>query len=112
MVIPEREVPAARELRVEVTPQTIEQAVCDAYRVNEETLQMRGKWHNEARAAVAYFCRKLTSTDLAAIGARLGGIRSAAVCRAASDVERKRATDRRLDAQLSKLERHIIESKK
>jgi REP element-mobilizing transposase RayT len=77
--LPDRDVPAARALRQSVGVDAVEAAVCAAFGVPRESLRVRRRKGNVARAAALYLCRKLTGEALEALGARFGRITSQAV---------------------------------
>ena len=107
--LPDRDVPAARELRKHVTMAQIEEAVCQVLAVSAKSLRARGKHGNDARAAALYLCRHLTPVPVRGIGEHFGGIGAAAVCSAVAKVAERRTRDQRLDRHLRRIEATIRE---
>ena len=77
--LPDRDVPAARALRRSVGVDAIEAAVCATFGVPRESLHVRRRKGNVARAAALYLCRKLTGEALGALGERFGQVSEQAV---------------------------------
>ena len=110
--LPDRDVPAARLLRRRIGLERIEGIVCEAFGVPVERLGERGRWRNDARAVAIYLARELTGQPLAAIGARFGGVGSAAVSRTVSGVRGRARNDRALRQAIARCEDVLAESKK
>jgi REP element-mobilizing transposase RayT len=102
--MPDREVPATRELARRIEVEEIQQVVCGEFGVQRDSLlRKRNRW-NDARSAAIYLCRKLTSRSLADVGAEFGGITQSAVTRTATRVAMQRREDGRFDALIRKCE--------
>ena len=86
--------------------------VCETFGVPVERLGERGRWRNDARAVAIYLARELTGQPLAAIGARFGGVGSAAVSRIVSAVRARAGKDRALRQAIARCEDMLAESKK
>ena len=96
--LPDREVPAARELRGRLDLREVDAAVAEAFAVTAESLRVRGHWHNDARGVAMYLARRLTGISVVRLGDRYGG-----VCgQAASVIVRQIAERLRTDSRLSK----------
>jgi len=102
--VPDREIPADRQLRQPTTPEQVEGAVCEALAVPLDTLQAKGRQGNDARQAAIYLCRELTLTSARALGVRFGGVTAQAISKTARQVAYRRQKERRLDRQLAKIE--------
>jgi REP element-mobilizing transposase RayT len=102
--IPDREVPAARELAKRIGVEEIQRVVCSEFGAQRDALTRKRDRYNEARSAAIYLSRKLTSTPLAEVGAQFGGITQSAVSQMTAQVSAKRQEDRRFDALLRKCE--------
>ena len=109
--LPDHDVPAARQLRPRTGFDSIEGVVCESFGVPVEALRQRGRWRNHARALAIYLARELTGQPLAAIGARFGGVGSAAVCRTISAIRARARDDRALRQTIAECERALTESK-
>ena len=82
-------------------------AVGEAFRVEGSRLQESRRHGNDARLAAVYLSRQLTDERVAAIGEHFGGVSAAAVSKAVSRADKRRAADRRWDRLLSQLTRHL-----
>jgi REP element-mobilizing transposase RayT len=102
--LPDREVPAARQLRRTLTIEAIQAAACRTFGVEPETLSRRRGRHNDARAAALYLCRKLTGSPIALLGERFGGVSGQAVSLMASQFGDRLRRDRRLARQVRECE--------
>lgn len=94
--LPDREVPAAREVRATVPIQRIETAVCQVFGVEAEALRSRRRRGNEPRALALHLCRELTGTPMVELGKRFGGVTGQAAGLAARSLARCLTRDRRL----------------
>jgi len=102
--LPDREVPAARQLRRGASFEDVEAAVCAAYRVPASTLRARGRHGNEARAVAVYMARALTPAPVTEIAERFGGVVASAASNLVRQVSLRRKTDQPLDARLRTIE--------
>ena len=105
--VPDREIPADRQLRQPTTPAEVEAAVCEAFAVAPDTLHASRRQGNVARQAAIYLCRELTLSSARALGVRLGGVTAQAISKTALQVAHRRQRERRLDRQLAKIEAQI-----
>ena len=94
--LPDREVPAAREVRATVAIEQIEAAVCEAFGVNTDALRARRRRGNEPRAVALYLCRQLSGTPMVELGRRFGGVTGQAAGIAARGIAERLGRDRRL----------------
>jgi len=108
--LPDRDVPAARELQRDIAIEDIERAVCRHYGVGREALSERGRHGNDARTVAIYLSRTLTRMPVGTLGERFGGVAAPAVSNVVRQMARRRAGSRRLDALLGELERTITEA--
>lgn len=109
--LPDRDVPAARELRERLSLQEIEAAVCKVFGVDATVVQQRGRWHNAARAAAVYLARELTGAPVAAIGEHFGGIGAAAVSHIVAQARERLTRDRQWRGQVARCEKALVRSK-
>ena len=72
--LPDREIPADRQLRQATTVPQVEAAVCEAFGVPLETLRTKGRHDNDARRAAIYLCRELTLGSARVLGLAFGGV--------------------------------------
>jgi len=105
--LPDADVPAARELRHEVSVEQVEAAVCKAYGVSPECVRARGKHHNEARCVGVYLCRRLTGMRLADIGKHFGGVRDSSICNTVAQLEHRRRREKGFGRMLTSLEERL-----
>jgi len=105
--LPDRDVPAARELRERVALDDVEAVVCHVFGVEADVLRQRGRWHNEARAAAIYLARELAGAPVATIGERFGSIGAAAVSRTVARVRERLASDRQWRARIARCEQAL-----
>ena len=98
--LPDRDVPAARALRRDVSLEAIEAAVCRTFAVEPDVLHGRRRWGNVARLVAIYLCRKLTGAPTALLGQRYGGVSGAAVSKARARLSERLGRDRRLARQV------------
>ena len=101
---PEREVPAARELRRGVGVEGVEAAVCAGLGATVETLREKRRWRNEARAIALYLCRRWTGETGVSLGERFGGVSAQAVSKLVAQVARRLGDDRRLAREVRRCE--------
>ena len=102
--LPDRDVPAARELRSDVSIRDIVRAVCRSFGVEVELLEARRRHDNVARMAAVYLCRRLTRSSVEKIGSRFGGVEGSAVSHIVRQVTERISHDREFNARLSKIE--------
>jgi len=107
--LPDRDVPAARELQEEVTVEAIEAAVCATFGAEPAALHDRRRWGNIPRAVAIYLCRRLTGTSIAAVGERFGGVGGAAVAKTCARLEERLRTNRGLARKVSTCRRAVEE---
>jgi len=107
--LPDREVPAARELRVELQTGVVVDVVSRAFGVSKESVERRGRRGNQARAVAVYFCRSLTRRPVCELGRHFGGISGQAVSNTVAKIEAERKRDKRLNSQLFAIERVLSE---
>jgi REP element-mobilizing transposase RayT len=108
-LLPDREVPAARELRARLDVPAIEEAVCRAFRVRPEAIRARGIHGNDARAVAVYLCRKLAAASMVVVGRHFGGITGQAAGKMAQAVARRLDTDEALRAATDACEEAVRE---
>ena len=108
--LPDRELPAVRALRRTGTPVAIEAAVCETFGVSPAVLRERGRWHNEARAAAIYLCRKWSGQSQVELGRRFGGVGGAAISRTACEIAARLPRDRRLVRLLNECEQAALKT--
>ena len=108
--LPDRDVPAARALRRDVSVAEVAGTVARELRVPADLLRVRGRWGNEARAVAVHVSRRVTRAPLAEIGSYFGGVKGAAVAIIVRRVAERRANDRALDSLLTQLEARLREN--
>jgi REP-associated tyrosine transposase len=108
--LPDREVPAARQLRHTVSLQDVAEAVCLAYDVSEVSLEQRGRPNNHPRSVAIYLSRRLTQASIEEIGIRFGGVQGSAVSHTVGKVADTRAGDRSFDRQMAAIEAGLTDS--
>jgi len=106
--LPDREVPAARQLRPTIGIEAIEAAVCRTFGVDPQTLRRRRSRRNDARAVALYLCRKLTGHPIALLGERFGGVSGQAVSLMAAEFAERLRRDRHLAHQVRECEATIV----
>ena len=102
--LPDRDVPAARELRANRRIEEVVEAVCASYGVAADHVLRRGRRRNQARLAAVYLCRSLTGASVRAIGLHFGGVNGQAISNLVRKVTRERLRDRKLRSRLSAIE--------
>jgi len=105
--LPERDVPAARELRREILLSAVTAAVCQAYGISADQLTVRGRKENEARSVAVYLCRRLSRASIREIGAFFGGVDGSAVSHIVAKVLEKGKGDKKLKRTLMRLEQAL-----
>ena len=108
--LPDRDVPAARQLRAEVRIEDVVQAVCDAFGVPAEHVRRRGSRRNRARLAAVYLCRSLTRRSVREIGVYFGGVNGQAVSNLAGKMAHERERDKKLNLRLSAIEKTLSQN--
>jgi len=98
--LPDREVPAARALRVVPSAEAIEATVCDEFGARPEGIRKPHAHGNDARAIAIYLCRRSGALSLAAVGERFGGLSGAGVSKTCARLSARLARDRRLARRL------------
>ena len=100
--LPDREVPAARGLRVRPSVEAVETIVCEVFGEGMERLRERRRRGSAARGVAVYLSCKRTSQPVTALGAHFGGVSgqaiSALVARVAQRLEEDRALARQVRA--------------
>ena len=100
--LPDREVPAARALRVRVSVEAIEGAVSRVFGPEAGRVREPRRRGNDARGVALYLSRKWTGEPVRALGARFGGVSgqavSGVVARVAQCLEEDRSLARRVRA--------------
>jgi len=91
--LPDRDVPAARELRSHIPVEAVERTVCRVFGVEAGRLGERRRRGNDARGAAIYLCRKLTGEPLAVLAERFGGVSQPAITFAATEFARRLADE-------------------
>ena len=108
--LPDRDVPAARQLRQRVGIAQVEEAVREAFGVGRESLLVRGCHANDARMAAVYLCRSLTTSAVRELGDRFGRVSGQAISKTARHVAERRVGDKRLDRLLTEIEAKLTKS--
>lgn len=103
--LPDREIPATRQLRHDISIGEIEEAVCSTFGVSKESLKVRGRRRNQARAVAVYLCRMLTRMSIEKIGAHFGRISGQAISNIVAKVAKQRQWDKKLDSVLDSIEK-------
>jgi REP element-mobilizing transposase RayT len=106
--LPDRDVPAARELRSAPSMQRITQAVSEAFSVAEPSLLKRRSRGNEARAAAIYLCRRMTRHPLDELGEYFGGITGQSVSWVVANVSMRQARDKSLRSRIANIEKAVL----
>ena len=92
--LPDREVPAARALRIRPSVDAVEAAVCRVFGEDAERLRERRRRGSAARGVALYLSRRWTGEAVTALAARFGGVSgqavSALVARVAQGLEESR----------------------
>jgi len=102
--LPDRDVPAARELRPRVALEAIERAVCEAFGVTVARLRERGRWGNDARAAALYLSRRLTARPVRELGECFGDVGGPQVSKSVARVAQRLRRDRSLARAVARAE--------
>jgi len=110
--LPDRAVPSVRALRRTGTAEAVEAAVCSRFGVSAAELRMRGRWHNEARAAAVYLSRKWSGESQTELGLRFGGVGGAAISRTAGLVAQRLLRDSRFKRRLLDCEKALLKKLK
>lgn len=110
--LPDRNVPAAKALRREVTLDDIARAACAAFGASRESVRQARRHGNEARKAAILLAKIMTHTPVGDIGMTFGGIGASAVSNVVTDMTRMRREDPRLDARLREIESVLRKSEK
>jgi chromosomal replication initiation ATPase DnaA len=106
--LPDREVPAARGLRLAPKLADVTSAVCRAYGVAPNSLsRRRRKRANEPRQAAIYLARTCTPAAAKEIGGLFGGVRAQAVSNIVARTRAERRRDRHLDGTLQRIEAEL-----
>jgi len=98
--LPDREVPAARGLRVRLSVEAVEAAVRRVFGEEAERLRERRRRGSAARGAALYLSRKWTGEAVTALGAQFGGVSGQAVSALVARVARRLEEDRALAKQV------------
>jgi REP element-mobilizing transposase RayT len=107
--LPDREVPAARPLRLEPTVADIQTAVCREFSVPRDSLLVPHSRNNTPRACAIYLCRQLTRQPTARIGDQFGGVSEQAVSNVAAGIAARRRGDRELESQLTRISERLTD---
>jgi len=105
--LPDREVPAARELRDQRRAEDVVEAVCDTFGVSEDHVRRGGSRRNPARLAAVYLCRSLTGAPVREIGAHFGGVRGQAISNLVKRTADERVQDKRPNTRLRRIEKAL-----
>jgi len=105
--LPDREVPAARELRAQRRIEDVVEEVCDTFGVSEDHVRRRGSRRNPARLAAVYLCRSLTGASVREIGVHFGGVRGQAISNLVKKAADERVQYERLNSRLRRIEKAI-----
>ena len=108
--LPDREVPAARELRATRRIEDVVDAVSDAFGVSAEYVLRRGSRQNPARLAAVYLCRSLTRASVREIGERFGGVNGQAISNLVSKAANERLRDKKLNSRVSAIEKALSQN--
>jgi chromosomal replication initiation ATPase DnaA len=97
-------VPTRRRLKMRVDPAKLLKTVADHFQVSSSEFTNVRKRKNDARAAVIYLHRKLTSESVGSLAERFGGVSLAAISKTVTRAEARRVKDLRWDRSLRQLE--------
>jgi len=106
--LPDREVPAARELRAELPVEQVVDVVCREFRVEKEQVLSRGSRRNRPRLVAIYLCRALTRCPVVKLGEHFGGVSGQAIGNLVGKVKQERANDRKFSQALDALEETLL----
>lgn len=95
--LPNRQVPAAKQLRTSYKVEEIVQSVCRAFSVDKRTLFLRGSHKNRPRAVALYLCRLMTRASVRELGAYFGNISGQAVSKVSTRIHQERKRDQQLN---------------
>ncbi len=102
--LPDREMPAANELRPSCEVEEVVQSVCGAFGVDRITVLRRGERKNCARSIALYLCCSMTRCSVKELGQYFGNISGQAVSKVSTRIRLQRSLDRRLDQEIRAVE--------
>ena len=100
--LPDRDVPAARELRLMPTLDDVERIICTAYSVAPDSLRGRTRRNTPRRLAIA-LARRVTTLPLRTLGAHFGSVGGSAISNTVQQVQADPHLAKRLTALARKL---------
>ncbi|MBW1744137.1 MAG: transposase [Deltaproteobacteria bacterium] len=95
--LPNRQVPAANQLRTSYEVEEIVQSVCRAFDVDRSTLFLRGSRKNRPRSIALYLCCSMSRSSAKELGRFFGNISGQAVSKVSTRVHQERKRDPQLD---------------
>ena len=102
--LPEREVPAARKLRVSLGADEVVQAVCTHFSVDMAHVLCKRSRSGRARTIAMYLCRHMTRGTLEDLGGYFGGVNAQSISNAFNRIRQERQRDVSLDRRLRAIE--------
>jgi REP element-mobilizing transposase RayT len=106
--LPEREVPAARKLRVSLAADEVVEAVCTNLNVDRAHVLCKRTRSGRARAIAMYLCRNMTRCALQELGGYFGGVNAQSVSNAFNRIHQERQRNMTLDQQLGVIESSLV----
>ncbi|MGD9250707.1 MAG: helix-turn-helix domain-containing protein [Desulfobacterales bacterium] len=91
-------------------PNTIVNAVCEAFKCDRESILAKGRKENIARDIASYLSRDLTGKSNVFLGEFFGGISGAGITMRCNHVTQKLKASRRFRANVNRIKKQIINS--
>jgi len=95
--LPNRQVPAANQLRTSYEVEEVVQSICKAFDVDRSTVFFRGNRKNPPRSIALYLCSTMTRSSARELGRYFGNISGQAVSAASTRIHQGRQRDPQLD---------------
>ena len=98
--LPDREVPAARQLRREISLESVVAAVSAEYSVSHDKMKFRSIKHNEPRDVAIYLCRKWVRASIVELGNYFGAVTGSAISNIVKTMQERIKSDSQLCARI------------
>ena len=95
--LPNRQVPAANQLRISYEVEDVVRSVCKAFDVDKSTVSCRGSHKNRPRSIALYLCCSVTRNSVRDLGKYFGNISGQAVSAVSTRIQQARKGDPELD---------------
>lgn len=105
-----KEIPQLRKLKLDVSPEMVVAAVCEAFGCDTEQIVRKGRKRNHARDVAIYLARDMTGLTTVSLGEYFGGISGAAITRRYNFVQSQQTSAKRISRGLDKIRRSVINS--